>query len=210
MPSPFLGLDPYLEAHWRDVHTRLMVYSVDAIQEQLPGDLFARVEEGVQIDLDTDTRTVSPDVQVVESGSGWSNGGAGAIAALAEPMVVPLDEPVTERHIEICDRSSGGRVVTVIEVLSPANKARGEGREQYKQKQREYLDGGVNLVEVDLICSGVHTIALPLRKIPDDRRTGLYVCIRKAESLWLAHVYDIPLNRSRYHARPAGAAESGV
>ena len=195
MPSPFPGLDPYLEAHWRDVHTRLMVYAVDAIQEQLPGDLFARVEEGVEIDIDADTRTVAPDVQVVESRSGWSGGGTATTLEVADPMVIPVDEPMTERHIEICDRSSGGRVVTAIEFLSPTNKASGEGREQYKQKQREYLGGGVNLVEVDLIRSGQHTISLPARSIPKDRRTGLYACIRRADSLGLAHVYDIALNR---------------
>jgi hypothetical protein len=195
MPSPFPGLDPYLEAHWRDVHTALMIYARDAIQDQLPGDLFARVEEGVEIDSDAAIRTVSPDVQVVESRTGWSNAGPATALAVAEPMVLPVEEPITERHIEICDRSSGGRVVTAIEFLSPTNKIPGEGREQYKQKQREYLGGGVNLVEVDLIRTGQHTISLPQRAIPKDRRTGLYACIRRSENLGLAHVYDIALNR---------------
>lgn len=195
MPSPFPGPDPYLEAHWRDVHTRLMVYSVDAIQEQLPGDLFARVEEGVEIDSDAQIRTVSPDVQVVESTTGWSGSGTATTIAVAEPMVLPVDEPITERHIEICDRSSGGRVVSAIEFLSPTNKTPGEGREQYKRKQREYLGGGVNLVEIDLIRSGQHTISMPQRSIPKDRRTGLYCCIRRADNPGLAHVYDIALNR---------------
>jgi len=27
MPSPFPGMDPYLEAHWGDIHTRLMARS---------------------------------------------------------------------------------------------------------------------------------------------------------------------------------------
>jgi len=197
MPSPFPGLDPYLEAHWRDVHTALMIYARDAIHEQLPGDLFARVEEGVEIDIESHVRTVAPDVRVVESLTGWSGGSTATavVEDVAEPMVIRVDEPMTERHIEICDRSSGGRVVTAIEVLSPTNKVSGEGREQYKQKQREYLGAGVNLVEIDLIRSGQHTVSLPLRNIPKDRRTGLYVCIRRAESLGLAHVYDIALNR---------------
>lgn len=195
MPSPFPGLDPYLEAHWRDVHTRLMVYAVDEIQEQLPADLFARVEEGVEIDVDDDARTVAPDVQVVESRSAWSGGGSTTTLEVAEPMVIPVDEPVTDRHIEICDRSSGGRVVTAIEFLSLTNKTSGEGREQYKRKQREYLGGGVNLVEVDLIRSGQHSISLRARSIPRDRRTGLYACIRRADNLGLAHVYDVALDR---------------
>ena len=31
MPSPFPGMDPYLEAHRRDVHARLIIYASDAI-----------------------------------------------------------------------------------------------------------------------------------------------------------------------------------
>ena len=47
MPSPFPGMDPYLESHWRDVHQRLVLYSCDAIQESLPAQLRARIEERV-------------------------------------------------------------------------------------------------------------------------------------------------------------------
>ncbi len=39
MPSPFPGMDPYLEDHWRDVHTRLVVYICDALQDTVPSDL---------------------------------------------------------------------------------------------------------------------------------------------------------------------------
>ena len=45
MRSPFPGMDPYLEQSWGDVHCRMIVYSCDSIQKQLPGDLVARVNE---------------------------------------------------------------------------------------------------------------------------------------------------------------------
>ncbi|MBY0523528.1 MAG: DUF4058 family protein [Gemmataceae bacterium] len=35
MPSPFPGMDPYLESHWGDVHTKLVTYSGDQLQPQL-------------------------------------------------------------------------------------------------------------------------------------------------------------------------------
>ncbi len=35
MLSPFPGMDPYFEHHWRDVHHRLVTYSCDQIQTQL-------------------------------------------------------------------------------------------------------------------------------------------------------------------------------
>ncbi len=41
MASPFPGMDPYLEAHWRDVHARLIIYASDALQVLLPGSLRA-------------------------------------------------------------------------------------------------------------------------------------------------------------------------
>ncbi len=34
MPSPFPGMDPYLEAHWGDIHHRIVNYACDAIQDQ--------------------------------------------------------------------------------------------------------------------------------------------------------------------------------
>ena len=39
--SPFPGMNPYLEQHWRDVHARLITYASDAIQAQLPPGLRA-------------------------------------------------------------------------------------------------------------------------------------------------------------------------
>jgi hypothetical protein len=45
MPSPFPGMDPYLEQSWGDVHHRLITYATDQLQPTLPGDLRARIEE---------------------------------------------------------------------------------------------------------------------------------------------------------------------
>src|SRR5207249_3313977 len=47
MPSPFPGMDPYLESHWRDVHASLIIYTRDALQDSLPRELRARVERRV-------------------------------------------------------------------------------------------------------------------------------------------------------------------
>jgi hypothetical protein len=50
MHSPFPGMNPYLEQYWGDIHHRLITYSSDAIQKQLPGDLRARVDERVVVE----------------------------------------------------------------------------------------------------------------------------------------------------------------
>lgn len=72
MPSPFPGMDPYLERRWRDVHTMLIAYARDAIQPQLPEDLVARVEENVHLDIGGEVLgRRNPDVYVVESPVPW-------------------------------------------------------------------------------------------------------------------------------------------
>jgi hypothetical protein len=50
MKSPFPGMDPYLERHWRDVHHRLVTYTADCLRPLLPDRLRPRIEERVFID----------------------------------------------------------------------------------------------------------------------------------------------------------------
>lgn len=194
MKSPFPGMDPYLELHWRDVHTSLMVYARDRIQDQLPGDLLARVEENVAIDAPMAWRRLSPDVRVVEERRARSEPQPRAAVAVAEPVVIALDdEPQTERHIEIIDPGSGNRVVTVIEVLSPTNKVSSEGRKAYRKKQSDYLAGGINIIEIDLVRDGEFILAVPISKVPPSHRTPYMVCIRRARTPARADVYKAPL-----------------
>src|SRR5437016_4198685 len=68
MPSPFPGMDPCLEAHWRDVHARLVIYASDALQGVLPHPLRARVEESVLLETPQGLgdHPLYPDVRVIE------------------------------------------------------------------------------------------------------------------------------------------------
>ena len=73
----------------------------------------------------------------------------------AEALIVTeKDEPAVERFVEIRDFSTGGRLVAVIEVLSPGDKQRGMSRELYLQKRHELRDARVHLVEIDLLRGG--------------------------------------------------------
>jgi hypothetical protein len=42
--SPFPGMDPYLEYHWRSVHHRLITYLGDQLQSVLPPAFRVEVE----------------------------------------------------------------------------------------------------------------------------------------------------------------------
>src|SRR5262245_23812103 len=163
MPSPFPGMDPYLEPHWGDVHTRLIIYSTDTIQDQLPPELRARVEERVVLETPEGLgRGLFPAVRVVEYPPRPTPGPMPPVSVgVAEPLIIDAQpEPATERFIQIIDASSGNRVVTVIEVLSPTNKLPGLDREQYQRKQRELVRSDTNLVEIDLLRQGRHVAAV--------------------------------------------------
>src|SRR5687767_1239204 len=87
--SLFPEMDPYLEKHWRDVHSRLVIYACDTLQSRLPTGLRARVEERVFVESpDDESRSFYPDVRVIERKPGRSAPESGV--AMAEPIVVRL------------------------------------------------------------------------------------------------------------------------
>lgn len=197
MKSPFPGVDPYLEQYWGDIHTSLMVYIRDQISDQLPRDLQARVGESVCVDVDESTRRIYPDVVVIELPEFASSSAvAVADAVIAEPTIIPIpSEHPTQRHIEIVDLNSGNRVVTAIELLSPANKQEGSGRVTYRRKQRETIEAGISLVEVDLIRTGTFIVAAPEDGIPWKKRTPYIVCIRRAYRPDQAEIISVALDQ---------------
>lgn len=179
MKSPFPGFDPYLEQHWGDVHQRLAIYSSNLLQGILPGDLRARTEERVYVEVEGHPRRhIVPDVSVTEDPDGgnreWSDSGEGGTSVL-EPVARVVSEHERESFVEIREKG-GGRLVTVIEFLSPANKVRGAGRRLYRRKQDELRAAGVGLVEIDLVRTGdrVFDNDLPCSPDYDDKLMASY------------------------------------
>ncbi len=81
-----------------------------------------------------------------------------AAVAVAEPTTVelkyPAIEPRVQRHLQLIYHPTG-RVVTVMELLSPINKApREDGLEAYLEKRAEFLASGCHLIEFDLLRGG--------------------------------------------------------
>lgn len=213
MPSPFPGMDPYLEPYWRSVHTSFIVYARDQIQGRLPSDLRAEVEERVYVELALGTdRSFRPDVHVVEIGGRASALPAASGIAAAQPLVIELPpEEVVERFLNIIDVSSGGQVVTTLELLSPSNKLPGEGQEKFRHKQRECLRTRVNLVEIDLVRAGKRVLLVPQDSVPPSHRTTYQACIRRGRRPWAAEVYRIPLReRLPVLALPLREADADV
>ncbi len=165
MPSPFPGMDPWLEraAVFPSLHNGLVIHLQEALNAVLPPQYVATNDSRVYVD--PELRRV-PDLGVL----GPDRPAAGDTATIAAVMTgvglraagtEPASDPVEETYLEI--RSvDDDRLVTAVEVVSPANKRPGEdGRVSYQQKQGEYRASGVNLVEIDLLRGGPHTTAVP-------------------------------------------------
>jgi hypothetical protein len=190
-------MDPYLEAHWRDVHARLIIYASDALQAVLPGSLRARVEERVLLEtpLGFGDHPLYPDVRVVEyTFRRDSEARPEKGTAVTEPLLIDVEpDPAIETLLEIIDVASGNKIITVIEFLSPSNKSPGPNREQYQSKQREVNASDANLVEIDLNRFGIHTLAFPLAYLKPQARAPYMACVRRAVRPHKAEVYPIQL-----------------
>jgi hypothetical protein len=184
-------MDPSLEQHWQDIHARLILYACDQLEDQLPSNLIARVEERVVLETeDIDQRSIYPDVKIIQRPSrAAATAGAPSRSSVMEPVIVHYSsEPATETFINILDPASDHRLVTVIEILSLANKLPGQGQRQYRQKQRELHAGRVSLVEVDLLRKGQRVLSLPASETPRRLRTTYAACVRRG---WRPDAYEV-------------------
>lgn len=164
MPSPFPGMDPYLEspAFWRDFHSRFINACSEYLADRLPADYEARIDEQVRLVEvpGARDRDVLPDIAVMHDPDAARRGVApapvpssGGVATL-EPVTIamPVSAEVRDVWIEVLHRPERS-LVTVIEVLSPTNKT-GAGYGEYMAKRRGVLERNAHLVEFDLLAGG--------------------------------------------------------
>ena len=176
MPSPFPGMDPYLETPdlWPDVHHELISQIRRALNPALRPRYVVRVELRVYVSDDDDPggEVLIPDARIEKSKGKRAMKAKSTIApAMAEPLVVPLliDDEIEEARLENRHRQSSS-LVTVIEVLSPANKIRGaRGRASFMHKREETLASAVHRVEIDLLRAGAPSLTRPPLVLSDYR-----------------------------------------
>jgi hypothetical protein len=196
MRNPFPGMNPYLELHWGDVHTALCAAIRAALQPRLPRDLRARAEERIVLRSDDgDVRGVRrADAIVTERSHRPGPGVPEADVMVAAPVLVEFpDDFFTHRWVQIIDVRDGGKLVTVIEVLSPWNKAAGRTNKQYMDKVEEYLSSDVNFVEIDLLRGSRQHLHVPHEAIPPDRRAPYLVSVNRPARRRRWEAYPLPL-----------------
>jgi hypothetical protein len=153
MPSPFPGMDPYLEspALWSELHNRMIVAIADDLSPKL-----------------------RPYYRV----------------AIEQRVYLSSTEEVRETYLEGREISTG-RVVTVLELLSPKNKRNGEGRSAYERKQQQVLASVTHFVEIDLLRRGQ---AFPLGE--SAVTAPYYVMVARGDRRPNADLYSFALQES--------------
>jgi hypothetical protein len=154
-------MDPFLEdsGFWPDFHESFLTYAREDLQPLLPPQYYAALQTREELGIigGEAERVFLPDVAVRElPGASRRTKRLPATGKASQPehLVIALAEPLRVSFLEIREAAEGDRLVTLIELLSPANKQPGPDREAFEQKQRETLESDVNWVEIDLLRKG--------------------------------------------------------
>ncbi len=198
MPSPFPGMDPYLESPdiFPDFHDSFITYLRERLQASLPAPYIAALGRRVWIEIAR--RTIGSAVNVLQFPCTEA---AATLTVTAPPVAQPVAVRVAhdefrEPFIEIYTKDEQGkRLVTSLEILSLSNKTPGaHGRDLYRRKQHELLASQVHLVEIDLLRGGEHASAVPL----DAAREACgpfdyHISVHRFDDLETFYIYPIHL-----------------
>jgi hypothetical protein len=211
MPSPFPGMDPYLEAPdiWPDFHEAFAGEVRAALNQTLPAPYYARLEMRPEVGIVEDggyQRRIVPDVAVVQPTQPRAGEGGVAVLEASRTMISPsfevrvASEPIRHPFVEIRDPSRGHRLVTLIEIASPSNKHAGPDRQAYLRKQAEVRGSDASLIELDLLRTGERLITDPSARAAVEGFTPApdYLALvdrswTRAEAPWVCQVFPVQL-----------------
>lgn len=194
MPSPFPGMDPYIERAelWPDFHDSFITFLRGALQPLLRPKYAALMQDRLYV-MESE-RAIYPDIGVIRTRSPIGKSSTTAVLEPDTPAMFDLsDEEIREPYIQIIEPTAGNRVITTIEVLSPTNKTAGHGLDAYARKRQELWGSGVNLVEIDLLRAGEKTVRVPQRRL-DPLRPWHYVVAITRRKPFREEVYAIKLD----------------
>lgn len=171
MPSPFLGMDPYIEAPhiWEDFHQNLAAEIQNQLAPYLRPRYYAALmplvsyeEVLIQVRQPLESAIappapphwVKPDVSIYATG---------AQPFVAEAVLIPpapymlVEDEYQETNVEVREVETGD-LVTAIEILSPINKRPGQKAfDAYRKKRQALVRSQTHLLEIDLLRAGRRT-----------------------------------------------------
>ena len=161
MPSPFPGMDPYIEQSriWVDFHSDLAAEIRAHLNAQVRPTYFARLTPYITYEVieisQSRLQGIRPDVGVLrERPSPPYTGEAAVLEPAPVESVVEMEAPLKILSVEIY-RARDETLITAIEILSPVNKRPGhEACRDYRRKRRELLRSDVHFIEIDLLRAG--------------------------------------------------------
>jgi hypothetical protein len=190
MPNPFPGMNPYLESpdFWPEVHNRLIVAIADALVPQLVPKYRVAIEKRIyEIKGEQSLLVGIPDVSIqrnpIPRNSSTSNVAVATRTTESLKIRLAMFEEVREGYLEVIDMATK-EVVTVIEVLSPANKRPGKGREMYEEKRDKVFGSRTNFVEIDLLRGWE-----PLPVLDNDIAASYRILVSRGNERPLADLY---------------------
>ncbi len=191
MAGPFPGMDPYIELQgsWQDFHHGLIAGIQNELGATLPDSYVARVDERIEVVTSGEEppSAFRPDVLIgrFEGESTRPSSASTGTATLEPTLVEVLDRDPEELRITWVEVRAlpALELVTVIEVLSPVNKA-WQGRRTYLEKRDKLHASRVNLVEIDLLLGGA---PLPMKQRIEPG--GYYAIVARGAWLPMAEVY---------------------
>ncbi|HET7090401.1 MAG TPA: DUF4058 family protein [Anaerolineae bacterium] len=204
MPTPFPGMDPYLERPgvWEDIHTPLILEIANLLEPRIQPLFRVAVERRAYQTMLWEPETPAAEPETLLAPRDAAPGGVKPRAC-----ELPLPQQVIEHFLEIRDVISG-EAVTIIEVLSLDNKLTPEGRQEYERQRRAVLGGPANLVEIDLLRAGD---PFPMRVEGQSVRSDYRIVVSRAPFRPHADVYlfgvrdaipDIPIPVQRGKTEP--------
>lgn len=193
MPSPFPGMDPYLEGSlWTTFH---FAFGAELLRQlaprlrprylALPVERLVLEEPG---DIAITAASVYPDVSVVTVRPETSEPASSPTGQAPLQLATVIPQAIPHVSIEIRDVAQR-RLVTAIEILSPTNK-RGEGRLEYLAKRRRLLLSTAHLLELDLLRQGQR---VPMQQpLPD---APYFVLLSRVERRPILDIWPVALDQ---------------
>jgi hypothetical protein len=150
-------MDPYLEhpALWPDVHNRLIAALADDLSERVAPRYYVGLERRTYLLKADDLVFVGRPHLAVAPASDASvlTLQPATTSTLVLEVDVPMQDEVSENFLEIHEVKTG-KVITIVELLSPVNKLHKQGREEYERKRGYVFRSWTSLVEIDLLRAG--------------------------------------------------------
>jgi hypothetical protein len=184
-------MNPYLEQEdtWHDFHERFIPVAAELVGAQVLPNYIVKIDEHVYIhELPGEPRQLLGRADLAVAPSDSASAVRSGVGVLEPPAQVRLPAIDVEglSFLEIRDRQNR-QLITVIELLSPANKNKGPDRDQYLAKRGRLITSAAHFIEIDLLRDGPR---LPFADLPE---CDYYALVSRVEERPKAGIWPIRL-----------------